>query len=506
MRKLLAFAIVALLVQSVAAQYIALPFNRGSVGGPGNFTLVQTAPTSVGCAGSTTCSVALPSSLSASNLATLQCHTTNPVAVVSANVGGTVTPIYSATGNGNVNTLYPAYGYIYPTSSTAGPMVITFSGSIGAGSTCVVREYSLSSGTPFLDWASGRLNSYSSLTSIPGLTPVFSGTNDLEVQMENNDQVITTAVTGSGWGNGKFDATNGPGWAAKANSATTTAPGWTVTSSSGVAAVSGMAFGTDATSCTDIGLMDSSGGTNAATVTTTTLNNSTFGGTGAGTWGAGTGTGPTTLTWATAAQHNLLTSISTCDGHKTGSGTLGVKIAADVSTSFYLQFAWNAVADSFSCGSWFVPHILTSDAQFYEQSACMTANTGSSDFVRVMVSAGQIYIATQADARGNPVFGTKYSFTQDAQYWTTTQYNKYTSAPVSITSVANASGGNTVYTGTITGGGSNAFVGRKFLAYTCAQAANNGVFTVTASTTTTLTLNNPSGVTDTTCRDRKSVV
>jgi hypothetical protein len=70
--------------------------------------------------------------------------------------------------------------------------------------------------------------------------------------------------------------------------------------------------------------------------------------------------------------------------------------------------------------------------------------------------------------------------------------------PFSITSVANASGGNTVYTGTITGGASNAYVGYNFTPSGFAHSANNGTFECVASTATTITLNNPSGVADTT--------
>jgi hypothetical protein len=76
--------------------------------------------------------------------------------------------------------------------------------------------------------------------------------------------------------------------------------------------------------------------------------------------------------------------------------------------------------------------------------------------------------------------------------------------PFSITSVANASGGNTVYTGTITGGAGNAYVGYNFTPSGFAHAANNvggsnpAFFECVASTATSITLNNPSGVSDTT--------
>lgn len=66
-----------------------------------------------------------------------------------------------------------------------------------------------------------------------------------------------------------------------------------------------------------------------------------------------------------------------------------------------------------------------------------------------------------------------------------------------LTAAANASGGTTVYTGTITGGGSNAFAGYTFVVAGFDLAANNGTFICTASTTTTLTLDNGAGVSDT---------
>lgn len=431
------------------------------------------------------------------NLGTIQCQTANPIYIASVTVGGTATPVWSATGYGIVATGYSETAEILSTTSTAGPIVINFSASAGAGATCVIREYSVSAGTPKLDWAKGASPTFSSVTSVPGLTPVFSGSNDVGVQMGNTSVVAISGVTGTGWANGKFDATDFPGWADKQNSINTTPPGWTITpSSSGTISISGMDFATDATACSDVALMDSTAGTNAANVSAANLNSSTFG--SPGTWGAGGGTVAGAVTWATAAQHNLLTTTSNCSDHKTGAGTLGVKIDASVATSGYFKHSWTGFNDSFSCSYWYVPHVVTSDPQFYALSACWVENNLGSDFVSTMTAAGNIYLETSANANGNPNIGTKFGFTQDVLYRIKVQFNKYTSAPVSLTSVANASGGNTVYTGTITGGGSNAFAGRTFMAYGFAQAANNGVFTVTASTTTTLTLANASGVTDTT--------
>ena len=69
--------------------------------------------------------------------------------------------------------------------------------------------------------------------------------------------------------------------------------------------------------------------------------------------------------------------------------------------------------------------------------------------------------------------------------------------PLTLTAAAAAVNGSTVYTGTITGGGSNAYIGQPFVVAGFDTAANNGTFECVASTTTTLTLSNANGVLDT---------
>lgn len=66
-----------------------------------------------------------------------------------------------------------------------------------------------------------------------------------------------------------------------------------------------------------------------------------------------------------------------------------------------------------------------------------------------------------------------------------------------LTAAANASGGNTVYTGTITGGASNNYAGYTFLVAGFDTFANNGTYFCVASSATTLTLANVNGVADT---------
>lgn len=78
-----------------------------------------------------------------------------------------------------------------------------------------------------------------------------------------------------------------------------------------------------------------------------------------------------------------------------------------------------------------------------------------------------------------------------------TETHAGTATTLLITSVANASGGTTVYTGTITGGGSNAYANLKFTIAGFSNGVNNGTFVCTASTTTTITLKNALGVSET---------
>lgn len=68
---------------------------------------------------------------------------------------------------------------------------------------------------------------------------------------------------------------------------------------------------------------------------------------------------------------------------------------------------------------------------------------------------------------------------------------------LNLTSVADTTGGSTVYSGAITGGDSNAFAGKTFVISGWTHVVNNGVFSCTASTATTLTLSNAEGVSET---------
>lgn len=363
-RAFLFFGVLMMLAVLTAQVRIPGPGGNSAVAAVGTFALSHTSPTAVGCSGTTTCSIALSSSLAANNLATIQCYFTNAVSVKTANVGGTIVPVAS-TGSGNTNTLFSSSGYIYPTAATAGPVVVTASADIGAGSTCVLREYTVSAGTPRLDSAHAALKA--GTTSVTGETlATLSGTNDLLVQSNNTDYQLTTAV--ATYGNGKFDATNGPGWADRQNTVSTTAPTWTITSGSGNAATNGMAFATNATACNDEMFLDLDAATNGATFLTTTLSTSTFGYPTTGTnngWSLGT-TPTTGMTSVTGNLSNLHTAVRTCgDGTShTNSGGLHLHYDLSTTTNTYIQFEYLGASTKSSIGFFYQTSVVSNAGQF----------------------------------------------------------------------------------------------------------------------------------------------
>lgn len=76
-----------------------------------------------------------------------------------------------------------------------------------------------------------------------------------------------------------------------------------------------------------------------------------------------------------------------------------------------------------------------------------------------------------------------------------TTYN--TALTLTLTSVASASGGAAVYSGSFTDGASNAYAGRVFVVSNFTNAVNNGAFLCTASSAVSLTLQNANGVAET---------
>ena len=420
MKKLI--IILALCVAAQAQILAPILFGKPTATGPGTFALVATSPATPGCAGVINCAITLSASLGTNHLATLQCYTTTQTYITSISAGGTAVPVFSATGATNTNNLFGSSAYVYPTTATAGPITVNFGGAgIGTGGSCLLREYSVSTGTPILDWAKQDLKT--ATTTVAGETPIFSGTNDLVVQQSKTNYQLTTAVTL--YADGKYDLTHYPGWADLLNTTNATAPVWTT--SAGSAAENGMAFATNATACNDEVLSTFEGGTSGINLTAATLANSTYGGNGA--WGTEGGSNIVfgALTYQSAAQMGLLNTFNSCDGHKTGSGSVGFKMNTALSTADYIPYAWGTISNTVCAGYWFVPNIATSDTGYYAFGA-LTAQPAAADFAGLMVHSGSIYIETSTNPNGVPDVGSFYSYTQGAQYWVTEQFQKYVSS------------------------------------------------------------------------------
>jgi len=89
-----------------------------------------------------------------------------------------------------------------------------------------------------------------------------------------------------------------------------------------------------------------------------------------------------------------------------------------------------------------------------------------------------------------------------------TYQNSEYRVPLVITAVfplTAAAAGTGIYSGTITGGASNAYAGQNFLVSGFANAANNGIFPCTASSGTSLTLTNTSSVAETTTVGQQAI-
>ena len=99
------------------------------------------------------------------------------------------------------------------------------------------------------------------------------------------------------------------------------------------------------------------------------------------------------------------------------------------------------------------------------------------------------------DAGGNvQTVGTAFTLTAAAGSTPTAYVLTAAAAATVVNNVPQA-----VYTGTVTGGGSNAFAGRQFViaGFAASSGINNGTFQCVASTATTLTLTNANAITET---------
>lgn len=199
---------------------------------------------------------------------------------------------------------------------------------------------------------------------------------------------------------------------------------------------------------------------------------------------------------------NASTGSTVYSGTITGGGTNAFKGAVFVVTGFLTP----ANNGTFECTASTTSALTLSNASGAAETALVltavgNASLGVTAYTGTITGGGSSSLVGQAynvtgflTAANNGVFTCTASTTS---ILTLNNTSGAAETALVLTAAANANAGTTAYTGTITGGGSNALVGQKFVVAGFDTSANNGVFTCTASTTTILTLSNASGVSDT---------
>ena len=155
-------------------------------------------------------------------------------------------------------------------------------------------------------------------------------------------------------------------------------------------------------------------------------------------------------------------------------------------------------------GTAVVPAVGTSNVSwqantFYSLPGVVIDSNGNLQQVTAKGLSGSV-TPTWATSVGNTTTdgSVTWKMIQTAASMVWTPHTAYTpSVALQLTSVANNSGGHTVYTGIITGGASNAFSGTTFVISGFTNSVNNGTYLCSASTGTTLTLVNALGTVET---------
>ena len=344
-----------------------------------SFTLVQLVSSS-GCTG-TTCSVT--ASLGAGHILFIGASTVNPgIKISSINVGGTYVPGWMTNGGLYTQTAYLDGGYIYPTTSTAGPIVVTFSGTTG-GAHVDIAEVSFTGGTPSLDALNSNLNYESATDSVPGVGLNLTGSTDVVFQWAVTNTNLT-AITAPYSTHAVFpNDETGQGAAIRLNTTSGAAPTWTSASGTNTSVTGAIAFGISASPCDPSFLVDFSGGTNGATPTPTDLLSSTFGIAAPGNggfeispiWALNYSGGTGQFAYSTTAYHPLYSPMRFCYGGNTysepsnASNKLGMQATTDGTDDFYVlsiyfpQYLYNGLdaAPLGTVGVWMMTDIPQTD-------------------------------------------------------------------------------------------------------------------------------------------------
>jgi len=209
-----------------------------------------------------------------------------------------------------------------------------------------------------------------------------------------------------------------------------------------------------------------------------------------------TSVAPTTVALTLTKATNNFNGTTTYTGTITG-GT-GNAYAGD--TVVVTGFSNSNDNGTFTCSASTTTTITLNNANGVTQTHAGTATATTSTVYTGTITggAGNAFSGDAVIVTGFTNASNNGTFTATASTATTLTLNN--KAGVTETDPGTAlikTGTNTVYTGTITGGAGNGFAGDSFTMAGFTNAANNGTFTCTASTATTLTCSNTAGVTAT---------
>jgi hypothetical protein len=161
-----------------------------------------------------------------------------------------------------------------------------------------------------------------------------------------------------------------------------------------------------------------------------------------------------------------------------------------------VQFIRTAGVESLRSGQVLIGSILNAQATITGVSTVDNTLTviAANDFkINDTVTLSGLTTATEFNAQTVQVIARSNEWFQVS---TVPQGGPY-GATLTLTSVAASVGNTAVYTGTITGGAGNAYVGRKATILGFTNSQNNGTFDILGSTATTLTLNTASALSET---------
>ena len=398
-----------------------------------SFTLVQLASSS-GCGSTTTCSVT--ASLGAGHILFIGASTNTPgIKISSINVGGTYVPGWLTNGIDYASTAYLDGGYVYPTTSTAGPIVVTFSGSTG-GAHVDIAEVSFSGGTPSLDALNSYLNTSAS-NSVSGVGLNLTGSTDVVFQWAVTNTQLT-AITSPYSTHAVFpNDETGQGAAISLNTTSGTAPTWTSAAGTETSVTGAVAFGISASPCDPSFLVDFSGGTNGATPTAANLLSSTFGIAAPGNGSQGISptwvliNDPYQMTYSTTAHHPLTGPMRFCYGGNTyaESNDLGMQETTDGTSDEYAleiqvpQYAFDGLdaAGLGTAGVWMMTDIPQTDTGGWIDTFNIWAPAGSNYVNASLETQNPTGLSMHLECCGAATESDAFPIPTNAWFWVTMQ-------------------------------------------------------------------------------------